>query len=57
MSNGQNEFEGIKKTEAKLFPQDFLIFTNDQCYKKIYVRNLQIFVVSWSVYPWQAFPT
>ncbi len=27
-----------------------------QCYKTIFLRNLQIFVISWSGCPWQAFP-
>ncbi len=27
-----------------------------QCYKIFYDRNLRIFVISWSVCPWQAFP-
>jgi len=27
-----------------------------QCYKTFYVRNLRIFVISWSVCPWQGFP-
>ncbi len=27
-----------------------------QCYKTFFVRNLWIFVISWSVCPWQAFP-
>jgi hypothetical protein len=26
-----------------------------QCYKTFYIRNLQIIVISQSVYPWQAF--
>ncbi len=30
--------------------------TKGQCYKAFYGRNLQIFVISWSVCPWQAFP-
>jgi hypothetical protein len=29
---------------------------SDQCYKSFYGRNLQIYVISWSVSPWQAFP-
>ncbi len=28
----------------------------DQCYKTFYVRNLQVFLISQSVCPWQAFP-
>jgi hypothetical protein len=27
-----------------------------QCYKTFSVLNLRIFVISWSVCPWQAFP-
>jgi hypothetical protein len=27
-----------------------------QCYKTFYGRKLQIFVISWSVCPWQALP-
>jgi hypothetical protein len=26
-----------------------------QCYKTLYIRNSQFFVISWSVCPWQAF--
>jgi hypothetical protein len=26
------------------------------CYKTFFVRNVRIFVISYSVYPWQAFP-
>jgi len=26
-----------------------------QCHKTFYGRNLQIFIISWTVYPWQAF--
>ncbi len=28
-----------------------------QCYKIVYVRNLLIFVISYNVCPWQAFPS
>jgi hypothetical protein len=28
-----------------------------QCCKTLHVRNLRLFVISWSICPWQAFPT
>jgi hypothetical protein len=31
--------------------------TRGQCYETVYICNVQIFVLSWSVCPWQAFPS
>jgi hypothetical protein len=33
-----------------------IIFPWGMYYKTFYRRNLQIFVISWSVCPWQAYP-
>ncbi len=27
-----------------------------QCYKTFYGRKLQLFIINWSICPWQAFP-
>ncbi len=32
------------------------VFSWAQCYKRIFVRNLRIFEISYSIYPWRAFP-
>jgi tRNA (adenine57-N1/adenine58-N1)-methyltransferase catalytic subunit len=32
------------------------LWTKAQCHKTFFVRNLRIFVISWGVCPWQAFP-
>jgi hypothetical protein len=41
----------------KLQPEKFnKNVTRAQCYKTFYVRALRIFVLSYSVCPWEAFP-
>ncbi len=49
-----------QKSLITLAPDRMTVFTLNpwvQCYKTFYVHNLRMFVLSWSVCPWQAFPT
>jgi hypothetical protein len=44
----------VSLTSKPLYSDLTLIW--GQCYKTFYVRNLRIFILSYSVCPWQGFP-
>jgi hypothetical protein len=47
----------LTKSMCKFTPKKFYeIDPWGQCYKMFHVRNLRIFIISYGVCPWQAFP-